>query len=92
MRKTKQLTLFTSGYGQLALIFPFVVGAPRYFGGAIQLGGLMQIVSAFGQAQEALSYIINAYTEIAEWRAVIDRLTTFRSGLTARSRSPRSRR
>lgn len=81
MRKTKQLTWFTSGYGQLALIFPFVVGAPRYFSGAIQLGGLMQIVSAFGQVQEALSYIINAYTDIAEWRAVIDRLTTFRNGL-----------
>ncbi|QDO96609.1 ABC transporter ATP-binding protein/permease [Ferrovibrio terrae] len=81
MRKTKQLTWFTSGYGQLALIFPFVVGAPRYFSGAIQLGGLMQIVSAFGQVQEALSYIINAYSEIAEWRAVIDRLTTFRNGL-----------
>ncbi len=81
MRKTKQLTWFTSGYGQLALIFPFVVGAPRYFGGAIQLGGLMQIVSAFGEVQQSLSYIINAYADIAEWRAVIDRLTTFRTGL-----------
>lgn len=81
MRKTKQLTWFTSGYGQLALIFPFVVGAPRYFGGAIQLGGLMQIVSAFGEVQQSLSYIINAYSDIAEWRAVIDRLTTFRAGL-----------
>lgn len=81
MRKTKQLTWFTAGYGQLALIFPFVVGAPRYFSGAIQLGGLMQIVSAFGQVQEALSYLITAYTDIAEWRAVIERLTGFRSGL-----------
>lgn len=81
MRKTKQLTWFTSGYGQLAMIFPFVVSAPRYFSGAIQLGGLMQIVSAFGEVQQSLSYIINAYTDIAEWRAVIDRLTTFRNGL-----------
>lgn len=81
MLKTKQLTWFTAGYGQLALIFPFVVGAPRYFSGAIPLGGLMQTVSAFGQVQEALSYIITAYPEIAEWRAVIDRLTGFRAGL-----------
>jgi putative ATP-binding cassette transporter len=81
MRKTKQLTWFTAGYGQLALIFPFVVGAPRYFSGAIQLGGLMQIVSAFGQVQESLSYIITAYSDLAEWRAVIERLTGFRSGL-----------
>lgn len=81
MLKQKQLTWFTAGYGQLAVIFPFVVGAPRYFSGAIQLGGLMQIVSAFGQVQEALSYLITSYAEIAEWRAVIDRLTTFRTGL-----------
>jgi len=81
MLKTKQLTWFTAGYAQLALIFPFVVGAPRYFSGAIQLGGLMQIVSAFGQVQEALSYLITSYSEIAEWRAVINRLTGFRAGL-----------
>lgn len=81
MIKTKQLTWFTAGYAQLALIFPFVVGAPRYFSGAIQLGGLMQIVSAFGQVQEALSYLITSYSEIAEWRAVINRLTGFREGL-----------
>jgi putative ATP-binding cassette transporter len=81
MRKQKQVTWFTIGYGQLALIFPFVVGAPRYFSGAIQLGGLMQISSAFGQVQEALSFIINSYPEIAEWRSVIDRLITFRTGL-----------
>ena len=31
-----------------AVIFPFLVAAPRYFSGAIQLGGLMQTVSAFG--------------------------------------------
>lgn len=81
MRKTKQLTWFTSGYGQIAIIFPFVVGAPRYFSGAIQLGGLMQINSAFGQVQEALSFLITSYSDIAEWRAVINRLTTFRAGL-----------
>jgi putative ATP-binding cassette transporter len=81
MRRNKQLTWFTSGYGQLAVIFPFVVASPRFFSGAIQLGGLMQTVSAFGQVQEALSYIINSYTDIAEWRAVINRLTGFRLGL-----------
>ncbi len=81
MLKQKQLTWFTAGYAQLALIFPFVVCAPRFFGGNMQLGGLMQTVSAFGEVQVALSYLINAYTEIAEWRAVMDRLTGFRAGL-----------
>lgn len=81
MRRTKKLTWFTAGYGQIAVIFPFVVAAPRYFSGGIQLGGLMQTVSAFGQVQEALSYIITAYTDIAEWQAVIDRLTGFQDGM-----------
>jgi putative ATP-binding cassette transporter len=81
MRRQKQLIWFTAGYGQAAIIFPFVVAAPRYFGGAIQLGGLMQTASAFGQVQTAFSYLITAYTEIAEWRAVINRLTGYRLGL-----------
>jgi putative ATP-binding cassette transporter len=54
-----------------------VVAAPRFFAGKIQLGGLMQTASAFGQVQGALSYIINSYTSIADWRAVIQRLSGF---------------
>ena len=59
MRQTKQLTWFTSGYGQLAVIFPFVVAAPRFFSGAIPLGGLMQTASAFGFVRESLSWFIS---------------------------------
>ncbi len=81
MRRQKSLTWFRSGYGQIALIFPFVVAAPRYFAGALQLGGLMQTVSTFGQVQDALSWIINAYTQLAEWRATVDRLTTFKNAM-----------
>jgi vitamin B12/bleomycin/antimicrobial peptide transport system ATP-binding/permease protein len=68
MRRTKQLTWFTSGYGQLAVIFPFVVAAPRFFSGAIPLGGLMQTASAFGFVRESLSWFITAYTAFATWK------------------------
>ena len=78
IRRRKKLTWFTTGYTQLAIIFPLVVAAPRYFAKAIQLGGLMQIVSAFGQVQESLSFIISSYTEIAEYQAVVRRLWGFR--------------
>ncbi|HEX6959046.1 MAG TPA: ABC transporter ATP-binding protein/permease [Ferrovibrio sp.] len=81
MKKQKQLTWFTSGYGQVATVFPFIVGAPRYFSGGIALGDLMQTVSAFGQVQSSLSYIIGAYTDIAEWWSVINRLQGFVEGL-----------
>lgn len=83
MRRQKTLTWWTSGYNQIAIIFPFVVAAPRYFSKAITLGGLMQIASAFGQVQEALSFIITSYSNIAEWRSVVDRLVTFDHAMRA---------
>jgi putative ATP-binding cassette transporter len=83
MRKQKQLNFFTVSYAQLAIIFPFVVAAPRYFSGAIQLGGLMQISSAFGHVQGALSWFIDAYTQFATWKATVDRLTGFSAALDA---------
>src|SRR5215472_7447253 len=81
IRRRKKLTWFTTGYSQLAIIFPFVVAAPRYFDKAIQLGGLMQISSAFNQVQDALSFIITSYTEIAEYQSVVQRLSGFREKL-----------
>ena len=77
MKRQKTLTWFRAGYNQTALIFPFLVAAPRYFAGKLQLGGLMQTASAFGQVQDALSWFVNAYTQIAEWKATVDRLTGF---------------
>ncbi len=77
MRLNKALLWFSTFYSQLAVIFPFVVGAPRYFSGAIKLGTLIQISNAFGTVQDALSWFINSYTEIANWRASVDRLTSF---------------
>ena len=81
MRYTKRLTGFTSGYGQIAIIFPFIVAAPRYFSGAMPLGGMMQIASAFGQVQNALSWFVNSYSNIANWKASVDRLLTFQTAL-----------
>jgi len=81
MRKQKQLGWFTSFYGQLAIIFPFVVAAPRYFSGQIPLGGLMQTASAFGHVQGALSWFIDAYTQFASWKATVDRLTGFSAAI-----------
>ena len=83
MRFTKRLTGFTQGYAQIAVIFPFVVAAPRYFSGGMPLGGLMQIASAFGQVQNALSWFVQSYGTLANWRASVDRLLTFHAALDA---------
>ncbi|WP_095148491.1 ABC transporter ATP-binding protein/permease [Pseudomonas sp. Irchel s3a18] len=82
MKVSKRLTFFTAGYGQIAIIFPFIVAAPRYFAGKIELGELMQINSAFGNVQENFSWFISAYSDLASWRATCDRLLSFRQAMS----------
>lgn len=77
MRATKRLTFFTAGYGQVASIFPIVVAAPAYFAGRMPLGGLIQTSSAFGQVQGSLSWFVDNYAKLTEWRATVQRLTGF---------------
>ena len=81
MRREKRLKYFTSGYGQAAWIVPSVVAAPRYFRGELGLGGLMQTLGAFQQVQDALSFFVQSYKEIAAWSAVVERLAGFERAL-----------
>ncbi|MGJ7608015.1 ABC transporter ATP-binding protein/permease [Variovorax sp. LT1R20] len=83
IKQQKNLITFTSFFGQAAVIFPFVVAAPRFFSGAIQLGQLMQISSAFGKVQDSLSWFVDNYDKVAVWRATTDRLTTFDDAMRA---------
>jgi vitamin B12/bleomycin/antimicrobial peptide transport system ATP-binding/permease protein len=83
IKRQKLLLWFTAGYTQIALIFPFVVVAPRYFAKQIGLGGMMQVISAFSSVRESLSFIINSYTTIATLQAVTERLIGFENRLTA---------
>ncbi|HWT10255.1 MAG TPA: ABC transporter ATP-binding protein/permease [Roseomonas sp.] len=86
MTATKRLTFFTAGYTQVAVVFPIVVAAPAYFAGRIPLGGLIQTSSAFGQVQGALSWFVDNYRDLTEWRATVERLTGFtRAVATARA-------
>jgi vitamin B12/bleomycin/antimicrobial peptide transport system ATP-binding/permease protein len=81
LKAQKNLIWFTAGFAQAATVFPFVVAAPRFFSGAIQLGELMQIASAFGQVQGAMSWFVDNYSSLATWRATTDRLTSFEAKL-----------
>jgi len=88
IKAQKSLVWFTSFFGQAAVVFPFVVAAPRFFSGAIQLGELMQISSAFGQVQGALSWFVDNYGSLATWRATTDRLTSFEESFAALAPDP----
>jgi len=77
VRVRKRLTAFTSGYDQISQYFPFIVGAPLYFLGKIQLGALVQVARAFGQVNSSLSFFVSSYVGLADFKAVLDRLTSF---------------
>src|SRR5512143_1162327 len=81
MKTKRRLTFFTAGYGQMATVFPILVAAPRYFAGAISLGGLTQTALAFGQVQSSLSWFVDVYPRIAQWTASVNRLTGFHEEL-----------
>ena len=83
MTRQKKLTFFTAGFAQASVVFPFIMVSPAYFSGAIQLGGLMQTANAFGQVQGALSVFVTIYRSLAEWRAVIERLSGFDQSVAA---------
>jgi vitamin B12/bleomycin/antimicrobial peptide transport system ATP-binding/permease protein len=86
MQRTKKLTFFTASYSQASVIFPYVMVSPAYFSGSMQLGGLMQTASAFNNVQGALSYFVTAYQAIAEFQAVVARLSGFERAIeTARA-------
>jgi vitamin B12/bleomycin/antimicrobial peptide transport system ATP-binding/permease protein len=83
MQRTKMLNALTAGYEQVAVIFPFIVAAPRFFSGQIPLGGLTQTAGAFGRVQDALSWFITRYPDLAQWFAIVQRLTTFHRAVVA---------
>jgi putative ATP-binding cassette transporter len=87
MRQQRRLNWFSTTYGQVAVVFPFIVASPRFFSGAIQFGGLMQTASAFGTVQVALSWFVGDFASFADWKARADRLTSFEAALQELGRS-----
>ena len=83
MQRGKLINIFVNGYSQVSSVFPFIVAAPRYFKGNLELGGLTQTVGAFSQVQGAMSWFVTSYALLANLRAIIDRLLTFRTAIDA---------
>lgn len=86
VNRRKLLMMFTSLYGQISVIIPYVVAAPFYFLGKVQLGTLTQTAGAFARVEASLSFFIDRYVTLADYKAVVDRLTGFDDAI-ARGRS-----
>ena len=72
-----RLTWITSGYGWLAIVVPILVASPGYFQGSLSLGGMMMVVGAFNQVQQALRWFVDHFPQIADWRAALGRVGAF---------------
>ncbi|MBI4723489.1 MAG: ABC transporter ATP-binding protein/permease [Rhodomicrobium sp.] len=75
------LTWVTGGFGWLAILAPLLLAAPGYFGGTLSLGGLMMVSGAFYQVQQSLRWYIDRFPGIAEWQAMLSRVSFYRSAL-----------
>jgi putative ATP-binding cassette transporter len=83
MTRTKLLNMVVVGQGQASAIFPIIMIAPGYFAGRVQLGQMFQTVEAFGQVLDSLSWVVNSYSSLAQWRSIVERLATFQRAIVA---------
>jgi vitamin B12/bleomycin/antimicrobial peptide transport system ATP-binding/permease protein len=75
------LTWITAGYGWFTLVAPILVAAPIYFDNRITFGGLMMAAGAFTQVQSSLRWFVDNFNTIADWRATLLRVASFRQAL-----------
>ena len=75
------LTWITAGYGWFTLVAPILVAAPLYFAGNLTFGGLMMAAGAFIQVQSSLRWFVDNFSTIADWRATLLRVASFRRAL-----------
>jgi putative ATP-binding cassette transporter len=79
--RTVKLLTFTTSYFQANVVIPYIIVAPYFFLGRITLGQMTQTAGAFGRVESALTFFIARYQSLASYKAVVERLTTFRSAI-----------
>jgi putative ATP-binding cassette transporter len=87
VRAERNLNLVTGGVGQLTGLLPLLLAMPAYFGGLLTLGMIVQARVAYDQVSGALLWFVNAYREIARWRANIERVAAFGDALEGTARA-----
>lgn len=74
LRSERQLMWIGAAYMAVAGALPLMLGAPRYFAGAITLGVLMQMAQAFIEVTRALSWFVENWPRLADWRSHVARV------------------
>ena len=86
VRAQRNLSILTQSLGQANSLVPLAVAGLAYFAGLVPLGIIAQTRYAYGQVAGGLAWFVNAYQEIARWRANIERLTTFSEAMDTAQR------
>ena len=76
-----RLTWVTAGYGWFTIVAPILVAAPSYLNSQMTFGELMMTVGAFNQVQTSLRWFVDNFSSIADWRATLLRVASFRGAL-----------
>ena len=82
------LTWVSAGFGWLSTVAPILIAAPVYFAGNLTFGGLMMAVGAFNQVYGALRWYVDNFRQIADWKATLMRVSTFRKVLLSLDETP----
>ncbi len=81
MTAAVRLQWFTAGYGWVTVVAPIVIASPVYFAGDLTFGGLMMAAAAFTQVHSSLRWFVDNIGAIADWRATLLRVASFRLAL-----------
>src|SRR5262249_45376624 len=81
VNRQSRLIAFTAGYGHVSTALPVLIGTPAYMAAAVPLGVLMQSTLAFQRVEGAFAFCLSSYAKIAEWKAIIDRLSQFEAAM-----------
>jgi ABC-type uncharacterized transport system fused permease/ATPase subunit len=67
-------TLVSSGNGVLAPVMGLLFCAPKYIGGGMTIGAVVQAAAAFVTVQSCFNWLLNNYPSIADWLSSSNRV------------------
>jgi len=71
------LIAFSSLYTQISGLMPYIIVAPFYYAKQVTFGVFNQAADAFGNVNGAMNFFVDRYIGFADFRATVDRLTSF---------------
>jgi vitamin B12/bleomycin/antimicrobial peptide transport system ATP-binding/permease protein len=89
MMQYVRTTMVSQSSSGVASIIPILLCAPKYVGGTMSLGEVMQAVSAFMIVQGAFGWLVENYPRFADWTASASRLASLLVSLDRLERAER---